>query len=391
MKIRNTLFIVSVLISAIASIEARAQTADEIYRKFSKSYHTYNGVTLPFYFFVPAGYNSASKYPLVLCLHGAGERGDDSTAVEKNSMATVWAQDTNQIKWPCFILVPQCPITGSWVYLYGPGSYSTNAIPISAELLNVLDIMDSLIGRYSVDTNRVYVTGLSMGGFGTWDLIVRFPDKFAAAVPMSGAGDTSKAEVIKDIPVWDFHGALDGTVPVSGSREMMHSLEEVGDEVVYTNCGNGSCTGLSDSAVAAKIQNGARHLYTEYQYGSHTIWDVAYNDPFLLPWVFSQSKADRPNAIRNPATIPDKVSLSQNYPNPFNPTTEIDYRLSTGCRVTLKLYDVLGREIRTLVDQRENAGSYTVEFDASQLSTGVYLVILRANGYLAVRKISLIK
>lgn len=393
MRIPRSLVVVLFLIGILIPVETKSQTADEIYRKFSKGYHTYQGLTLPFYLFVPSDYNSNTKYPLVLCLHGSGERGDDSTAVEKNSMATVWGRDTNQARHPCFILVPQCPINGSWVYLYGPGSYSTNVIPISKELLTVLDILDSLIGKYSVDTNRIYITGLSMGGFATWDLIVRFPDKFAAAVPMSGAGDTSKAALIKNIPIWDFHGALDNVVPVAGSRQMIHSLEEAGDGAVYTDCDNGNCTGLPDSTVADKIRNGAKLLYTEYQYGYHLIWDEAYNNPFLLPWVFSQSKANEVIAVRNANTNPEEMSLSQNYPNPFNPTTVISYQISSaaGGQVTLKVYDILGREVKMLVDERQRAGNQSVTFDASKLPSGVYLVMLRTDGKYAVRKITLIK
>jgi predicted peptidase len=134
--------------------------------------------------------------------------------------------------------------------------------------------LDSLLNEFSVDTNRMYITGLSMGGYATWDLIVRFPNKFAAAVPMSGGGDVSKVMLIKHIPIWDFHGAQDGTVPVKNSRDMMTAFENTGTTVVYTNCHHGDCTGLPDSVIADTLKNGARHIYTEYQNGGHAIWDI---------------------------------------------------------------------------------------------------------------------
>lgn len=371
------------------AVDGGAQTTDEIYRKFSKEYHSFGGVTLPFYFFRPAGYDSTKKYPLVFCLHGAGERGDDSTAVERNSMATVWVRDSNQAKWPCFVLVPQCPVNGWWVYTYLSGS-SMN-YQISPYLLNTVDILDSLSVRYSVDANRIYLTGLSMGGYGTWALLIGFPDRFAAAVPMSGAGDASKAALIKDIPIWDFHGALDNTVPVSGSRDMIHALENAGDEVVYTDCINGDCTGLPDSVVAEKVHGGAKHLYTEYGYGTHAIWDTAYNEPLLLPWVFSQSKANRPSGLCERKNIPEEFTLLQNYPNPFNPTTTINYRLASVSGVDLRVHDILGRDVAILVNETQAAGDHEVVLDASGLASGVYLVVLRANGKSAVQKICLMK
>ena len=102
------------VISTLISGLIHAQTIDEIYNRFIKRYHTYQSTTFPYYIFVPATYNPKNHYPLVLCLHGAGECGDNPSAVEKNSMATVWARDSNQTRWPCFILVPQCPISEWW-------------------------------------------------------------------------------------------------------------------------------------------------------------------------------------------------------------------------------------------------------------------------------------
>jgi predicted esterase len=338
-----------------------AQSIDEIFNKFIKRYHTYQGTTLPCYIFVPASYKPQMHYPLVLCLHGSGERGDDPSAVKNNTMAIVWARDTNQSRWPCFILVPQCPSNGWWTY--------------SNIELAVNDILDSLQFEFSIDLNRLYITGLSMGGYGTWDMIARYPMKFAAAVPMSGGGDPSKAALIKQIPIWNFHGAQDHTVYVTESQEMIIALENVGDTAVYTNCHNGDCTGLSDSIIADKIKHQAKLLYTEYENGGHVIWDQAYNTVFLLPWVFAQSKGQTSTGTEreNFKSLPKESSLSQNFPNPFNPSTEIRFSVSAYCQVSLRVYDLLGREMAILVNEKKSAGTYTVTWNAAaHIPSGIY-------------------
>ncbi|MGA3287060.1 MAG: T9SS type A sorting domain-containing protein [Bacteroidota bacterium] len=354
----RTLVFTWLIISCISGM-IHAQSVDDIFNNFTKRSHTFQNTTLPYYIFVPAAYDPQIQYPLVLCLHGAGERGDNPSAVKNNSMATVWAKDSNQTRWPCFIVVPQCLANGWWT--------TSNII------LTVNDILDSLLIEFSVDTNRMYITGLSMGGYATWDLIVRFPNKFAAAVPMSGGGDASKVILIKHIPIWDFHGAKDNTVPVQYSRDMMTAFENAGATVVYTNCRNGNCTGLPDSIIADTLKNGARLIYTEYENGGHAIWDIAYNNVFLLPWVFSQSKTNTTGIEReNFNSFPKEIVLSQNYPNPFNPSTTIEYQLPTKSNVRLEVFNILGQCVAPLVNAEQQAGNYQVPFDAKALSSGMY-------------------
>jgi len=376
------------VISGFAPKLITAQTVDEIYQKFMKGYHTYEDMTLPYHIFVPENYDAQQNYPLVLCLHGAGERGDDSLAVRKNSMATVWARDSIQSRWPNFILVPQCPQSWMWT--------STTDI-----MLTVNDLLDSLLGVFSVDTNRIYITGLSLGGNGTWGYIACYPHKYAAAVPVCGWGDTLQAETIKHIPVWAFHGALDGVVPVSGTRTMISALEKEGLTAVYTDCKQGDCTGLPDSTIAAEINNGATLLYTEYETGGHSIWDQAYNDPFLLPWVFTQSKTNQPAAINeeNITRSPGGFNLEQNYPNPFNSSTTIKFQTcaeqSRGIPnynfVTLEVYNLLGQKVATLVNEHLNTGTHTVIWNATGLASGVYLYCLQAGNYVETRKLILLR
>jgi predicted esterase len=368
------------VLSSIMSGMIHAQSIDEIFNKFIKRYHTYQSTTLPYYIFVPANYNPQIHYPLVLCLHGSGERGDNSSAMKNNSLATVWARDSNQTHWPCFILVPQCPSTGWWTY--------------SNIVLAVNDILDSLQFEFTIDTNRLFITGLSMGGYGTWDMIVRYPNKFAAAVPMSGGVDPSKAALIKHIPIWNFHGAQDYTVSVTESRKMIAALENAGDTAVYTNCHNGDCTGLSDSVIADKIKHNAKLLYTEYKNGGHSIWDQAYNTVFLLPWIFSQSKAQAPTATEreNFNLLPKESSLLQNFPNPFNPSTEIRFSVGTDGHISLRVYDLLGREMVILVNEKKSAGTYTVTWNAAaNIPSGVYFYHLQVGSYTDTKKLILLR
>jgi hypothetical protein len=263
-----------------------------------------------------------------------------------------------------------------------------DAQPISNELLTVSDILDSLERELSIDTNRVYITGLSMGGLGTWDMIVRYPNRFAAAIPMCGVGDTTKAEVIGHIPIWNSHGAADNTVSVNCSRVMISALEKSGRSVVYTHCKNGNPTGMTSSELADSINAGAKLLYSEYQYVGHSVWDSAYTNPFLLPWVFSQSKLQEPTGV---TSTPDGYTLFQNYPNPFNPTTSISYTLSKMTSVSLTVFDVLGRKVSTLVEGVQQANTYSVEFHADGLSTGIYFYELRCGESNRSRKMMVVK
>jgi predicted peptidase len=123
-------------------------------------------------------------------------------------------------------------------------------------------LVESMLKDLSIDPKRIYITGLSMGGYGTWDLIGRRPDLFAAAVPVCGGGDEGIAHTIKDIPVWAFHGAKDTAVKVSRTRNMIAALEKVG----------------------------AKPRYTEYPDVAHDSWSLAYEDPELFRWLFAQAK-----------------------------------------------------------------------------------------------------
>jgi predicted esterase len=228
---------------------SQAQTVDD----FEARTYTDGTSTIPYRLFVPRTYDPKTAYPLVLFLHGAGERGTDNRRQLTGQTAPlVFVRPEHQERWPCFMMAPQCPLGGSWDAIGRPDP--------STWMRLTLEAIDTLFQEFSIDYGRIYITGLSMGGYGTWDVIGRYPGLFAAAVPMCGGGDTRLADRIANTPIWNFHGALDGTVPVQRSREMIAAVRAVDGDPIYT----------------------------EYPDLGHNCWDRAYREPDLLPWVFSQ-------------------------------------------------------------------------------------------------------
>jgi poly(3-hydroxybutyrate) depolymerase len=266
----------------IFSVVSFSQT--HISDKFIFRAHTFNETTLPYRLFIPENYDSSKSYPLVLCLHGSGESGTDNyRQITTNRLATSWADSINQSRNPCFVVAPQCPDNNSWHDF----------------LATANNIIDTLILELNIDTTRLYITGLSMGGFGTWEQIAKTPDRYAAAIPMSGGADTSIIQQMIHIPIWNFHGRVDPIVSVSFSRNIISKLSIFGREVVYTHCNLSDCMGLEDTTILNLINNGTDLLYTEYQNGGHEIWDESYNNPLLMEWVFKQYKIPNSIAISN--------------------------------------------------------------------------------------------
>jgi poly(3-hydroxybutyrate) depolymerase len=211
------------------------------------------GFKLPYRLGKPPAYDATKKYPLVVFLHGSGEAGTDnrlqiSKNIGTNTPGSVFTTAANQAKFPTFFIAPQTPDKNT--------AWQAGTPQVAA----VLKLIPALEAEFNIDTNRVYLTGLSIGGMGTFMLIEQLPTMFAAAVPMSGSGDPSMGAKIAKIPLWAFHGTIDPAVPVSGSRDM----------------------------IAAMRAAGGHPLYTEYPNGMHDIWFMAYNTPELLPWMNSQ-------------------------------------------------------------------------------------------------------
>jgi lysophospholipase L1-like esterase/dienelactone hydrolase len=220
-----------------------------------------NGTKLPYRLLSPLHYDKTQKYPLVIFLHGAGERGDDNAAQIKHG-APVFAKPENREKYPAFVFAPQCPKDQTWSAVKGwTDAEAFQSEPKPAMQL-VLEAIEALAKEFSLDPNRLYVTGLSMGGYGTWDLLSREFDAIAAAAPVCGGGDPSKITDAKNIAIWAFHGMEDPTVPVARSREMIAALKAAG----------------------------GAPLYSEYPYLKHDSWTTAYGEPELLAWMFAQRR-----------------------------------------------------------------------------------------------------
>jgi predicted peptidase len=237
--------------SALVAPAARSARCDEIGPDGYQQCHFTDefGQAMDFLLHVPPPLDPNQTYPLALVLHGGGERcspgtapGDARAALDAAPYVKAWVSDATsrgapdvQSRWPSFVVVPELSLPNRWVDVPpAQGSYQLTSSP-TLELQLSKEIVDTLRQQYAdIDANRLYVTGISLGGYGTWDAIARWPGYFAAAAPVSGGGDPSRAAEMKDIPIWAFHGSADQIVPVSGSRDMVEAIRAVGGDPRYT-------------------------------------------------------------------------------------------------------------------------------------------------------------
>lgn len=228
---------------------------------FEKKIYQKGENTMPYRFAKPLNYGDKSDdfYPLIIFLHGSGERGNDNE-LQISYIDTVFGKQWFRQKYPCFVLVPQCAIDKRWVEIDWKLSEHKQPTEISEQLQMVLEILEKELSENRIDTNRIYVVGLSMGGFGTWDLITRYPNKFAAAIPICGGADISTACRLQNMSVWAFHGEKDKVVTVDGTRKMIEALKKCG----------------------------AKPLYTEYKNSGHLIWNRVFADKKVWDWLFDQ-------------------------------------------------------------------------------------------------------
>lgn len=228
------------------------------------------GKVLKYRLLKPIGYNPNKTYPLVIFLHGAGERGDNNTAQLVHGMAD-FCKLARREKNPCYVLAPQCPTGEKWADIdWSAGGTIKLPAEASPSMKLTLALVDTMLEDAAIDKNRVYITGLSMGGYGTWDAIARRPDFFAAAVPICGGGDPATAEKIKHIPISCFHGDEDKAVVVEKSRVIINAIKEAGGSP----------------------------LYTEYPGVGHDSWTQTYANDATHDWLFAQRRvtAKKPEA-----------------------------------------------------------------------------------------------
>lgn len=218
---------------------------------------------MPYRLFVPKGYSSSSSYPLVLYLHGAGSWGTDNFKQLTGDVQQLVTR-AQRVE-PSFVLAPHCPAGDQWAR--GGHSapflnYKQRDVPESDAAKLTTAILDKIQREYSIDSDRVYVTGPSMGGTGTWDFITRYEGKFAAAIPVTGINDPSRAKVIAKMPIWAFHGSEDQVSPVANTREMVKVLKALGSQVKFS----------------------------EFAGTGHDSWTRAYATQGLFKWLFAHRR-----------------------------------------------------------------------------------------------------
>jgi predicted peptidase len=199
-------------------------------------------IVMDYLLHLPQDYENKDSWPLMLFLHGAGERGDDLELVKKHGPPKTVETDSS---FPFVLVTPQCKANRWW------------------EPIFLTALLDDISANYKIDKDRIYVTGLSMGGYGTWSLAAHTPKRFAAIVPICGGGDPNWAPALAHLPVWVFHGAKDKVVKLEHSQKMADALKEHGGNVKFT-------------------------VYPEAE---HDSWTQTYDNPELYTWLLEQRRS----------------------------------------------------------------------------------------------------
>lgn len=256
----------AMLISLLA-LEFAAMPADDVVSKFEDKIFTYSGgeyrdEAFHYRLLKPETIEPGQKYPVLLFLHGAGERGTDNR-LQLLYLPEQMAKDEYRQKFPCFLIAPQCRADKRWSEVDWTLKKSSLPEQPGDQLKAAMGMLDDVLKNYPADPQRVYLTGLSMGAYGCWDAATRWPERFAALAPVCGGGDETLAARLAKLPVWAAHGDADTVVPVVRSRNM----------------------------IAAIKQAGGHPIYTELKGVGHNCWTPAYSDPNgLVPWLFEQQQ-----------------------------------------------------------------------------------------------------
>jgi len=255
------------MLGACLAFPVFAQSTDA--SRFDRGSYINKGDTIPYRFIFPQNFNPSKKYAMIIVLHGAGERGNNNEAQLKYG-TQLFLNDTIRAKYPAIVIFPQCPANSYWsnvdkqtdasgktIFHFQAGGDPTKA------MVGLLGLIDQWLDKPFVDKHHVYVGGLSMGGMGTFELLRRKPEWFAAAFAICGGDNTLNARIYaKKVPMWIFHGQKDSVVPFDHSTIM----------------------------VAAIKAEGGNPKFTVYPNDDHNSWDDAFKEPGLIPWLFAHKK-----------------------------------------------------------------------------------------------------
>ena len=232
--------------------------AENVLHSSIKNNLEHEGTLIHYCVILPEGYSLENSYPLMLYLHGEEDASNDNFSQLKNCV-----QHMADVMTDTIIVAPQCGEGNQWVDVpVGQESYSIAEVPESNELGAVMALLSKLQTEYSMDSDRIYLCGVSMGGYGVWDLMARYPDVFAAGIVFAGAGDPSQAETLKNIPMFVYHGIADDVVSVEASRTLVESIRDVGGTAIrYFENGNARHN-IANSAIKT---NGVLENLTTYR------------------------------------------------------------------------------------------------------------------------------
>ncbi len=236
---------------------------------YSKELFIKGSDTLRYRMLIPKDFSEEREYPLILFLHGAGERGNDNEK-QLTHGSKLFTNDTIRTNYPAIVIFPQCAGDDYWAQVAVDRSHYPIGLDFNyekgptAHMGMVMDLLDKTLQQSYIKKDQVYLMGLSMGGMGTFELLYRKPDVFAAAVPICGAGvPKTVSAYAKNVPLWVFHGAQDNVVAPVQSVSMINAL----------------------------LEEGAYPKFTLYDFANHNSWDPAFSEPDLLPWLFSKIKS----------------------------------------------------------------------------------------------------
>jgi predicted peptidase len=244
-RILKTAILLAMTILRAVGIGTASEPSDDgqvaEFRQKPREMERIRKVSMRYLLYLPKDYEQQDSWPLLLFLHGAGERGDDLDLVKKHGPPMLIERGQ---EFPFIVVSPQCPTNRRW------------------EPFELAALLDEIVEKHRVDQDRIYVTGLSMGGFGTWSLAAYQPDRFAALVPICGGGEPIMARLLRPIPTWVFHGAKDAVVPLERSTIMVEAMKKAGGDVKFT-------------------------IYPE---AGHDSWTDSYANPELYEWLLQQKR-----------------------------------------------------------------------------------------------------